>query len=879
MIKRILSVALLSLFMSGCTHQVLVDSKEQSPQARQAKDWLSDTHAKLRKKQVSNVTYALDFDITKNDKFSGVTTIIFDSHLLSDDLTIDFSHGEVQKVWVNDIAVDFNYNDYFITVPKSSLRLGKMAVKIKYSHLYSDNGSGLYRYLDKSDNNSYLYTHFEPYNANKLFPSFDQPNLRATYTVNVVAPVKWSVITSVRESTVEEKGDVKVWHFPESDNFSTYVFPLHAGPYHVWHDQFEDIPLRLFARQSLAQYVDSDTWFDVTKKGMAYFNHYFDYSYPFGKYDQLIVPDFNISGMENVAAVTYTEDRIVRGQSTQAHTERTASLLLHELSHMWFGDLITIDWWSNLWLKESFATYMSNLAMSETKLSDNAWNVFYSRVKQSAYQADSKVTTHAIQTSVKDTKSGIASFDSITYSKGASVLNQLTHYLGADTFREGIRQYFKKYDYQATKLPDFMDTLGKVANLDVDKWTQDWLYLAGTNRIRADFTCQNGKVSQFSLVQSYPKDHPYLREHSLNIGLYTLKDEFKVVKTQAVKVSGETTQVPALIGTQCPDMVYPNHQDWGFVKVILDDKTRDNVISAIPLIKDAMLRAMFYQSLWDLVGDQHISLTSYIDSVVTIIDKEKDPKVLELVMDHLQFSRAYLNMFDLPQYTAKQQYLLKIEDFLVAGFKVQAPGSDHQKVWFNHMLMASQSDKSNQALEKLLHGTVQYDGLIIDQDKRWQIIKHLAGFNYPQLDSLLAKEKAADPSYQGELATIAIEARRPTLAAKKYWIAEFEKTKDRQTAKKQKIAMYNLFPSYQMDLLAPLAERLIADLVAFDVDRDQKLVGSMVYSVMPTLCRDQSVVKLKRVIDDNPQLGLIAMKGLREMHQADAKCVAISKVQ
>ncbi|NQZ09837.1 MAG: aminopeptidase N [Algicola sp.] len=899
MFKKTTALILFSLATIGCTNQSTVHvapvTTVASQPARVVQDWLSDSHAQLRKRQVSDVSYQLDFDLSQTGKFYGSATIEFNNHLLSDDLTFDFSHGKVEQVWVNGQEVDFAYNDYFITVPKSSLKLGKTAVKIKYSHKYSDNGSGLYRYTDGIDNKSYLYTHFEPYEANKLFPSFDQPNLRASYKVKVTAPSDWTVITSVRESEVVDKGALKQWHFPESARFSTYIFPLHAGPYHVWHDSFtssaegsfkgsaedasEDIPLRLFARESLAEYVDVQHWMNVTKKGLGFFNDYFDYRYPFGKYDQIIVPDFNISGMETVAAGTYSESTVSRGKVTKEGKERVSGLLLHEMSHMWFGDLITIDWWSNLWLKESFATYMSNVALGETGLSDNAWNKFYITTKQRAYGADSSVTTHAIQMPVSDTKNGVASFDTITYQKGASVLNQLAHFLGAEPFKAGIRQYFKDFDYQATKLPDFMGTLGKVAGRDLDKWTQDWLYKAGTNRVRAVYQCQNDKISQFALAQSYPKDHPYLREHALNIGLYSLGKELKVINTQTVRLSGKTTQVPELIGSQCPDMVYPNHGDWGFVKVILDDKTRNNVVRAIPLIKDSMVRAMFYQSLWDLVDDKQMSLTTYIDLVTATIQDEKDTKVLGLVMNHMGGARSYLDRFKIGQYPSKNDYLSKLEHFSWQGLNAQTAGTDHQKIWFYSALNASHSSQALNKLNALLEGQKSIDGLDIDQDMRWDLLIHLSGYGYQHLDDLLAKEKAKDPSYQGELAAIAADARQPKAEAKLRWIEEFEKTSGRLTARKQKVAMDYMFPSNQGHLLEPLADRLLSDLVSFDVDRDQKLIATMVYTIMPRLCSNASVAKLQQAIDNNPQLGLIASKGLKEMHQGDEKCVAISKVK
>ena len=369
---------LLTVLMLGGCNTAIAPSSTPSP-PRVVKDWLTDSHAALRRRQVDGVHYQLSFDLTSSERYHATNTIELTVKLLSDDLTLDFSGGEIQSLKVNGVATDIRYNGFFITIDKQALQMGSNTIEVRYSHPYSDNGSGLYRYVDPGDNNTYLYTHFEPYEGNKLFPVFDQPNLRARYTVAVTAPADWQVFTSVGETRVTEQGGSKLWQFPTSKPFSTYIFPLHAGPYQMWQSQYRDVPLRLFSRRSTAQWVKPERWFDVTRKGMAFFEDYFDFPYPFGKYDQLIVPDFNISGMENVAAVTYTERVLSRGLETRQRSEVIAGLLLHELSHMWFGDLVTVDWWSNLWLKESFATYMSNLALGDTGLSDNVWPYFYRR--------------------------------------------------------------------------------------------------------------------------------------------------------------------------------------------------------------------------------------------------------------------------------------------------------------------------------------------------------------------------------------------------------------------------------------------------------------------------------------------------------------------
>jgi aminopeptidase N len=440
-----------------------VQSSDQTLAAtyqREAEPWLTHEEAILRARTVSNIVYALDINLTAPDVYSANVTIKFDYEPSSFPLTLDFLDGDVKSIIVGSITVEQKsipivYNGKFISVAPELLSRGENTIKINYSHSYSETGAGLYRFVDSVDQRVYLYTHFEPYDANRLAPMFDQPNLRARWLFTVHAPKDWVVVTSVREDSVERGESSDTWYFPLSPSLSSYILPLHAGQYHVWEGMAGKTPLRLFARESMAKYVRAEWLLELTANGIAFFEQYFDVPYPFSKYDQLLVPDFNIGGMENVAAVTYTEYSIPRGEPTSEQLQGISNLFLHELAHMWFGDLVTIDWWNALWLKESFASLMAPLAVGKATEFDSPWLTFYLSSKQYAYQADQYVTTHPIEMPVRDTKSGVASFDSITYSKGASVLKQLNHYLGEETFRGGVRAYLSRFGWQAATLPFF----------------------------------------------------------------------------------------------------------------------------------------------------------------------------------------------------------------------------------------------------------------------------------------------------------------------------------------------------------------------------------------------------------------------------------------
>jgi aminopeptidase N len=377
---------------------------------RNAVDALDQQTADARKARVANVDYALHIDLEQGgDAFSGEVTIRFDlagpaqaaqadpAQASQADLTVDFGGGAVQDLTLNGVATDGAYNGFFITLPATGLRSGPNTAAIRFTHPYSRDGTGLHRFVDPADGLTYLYTYLWPYYANRLFPSFDQPNIKARFALSVRAPDDWIVVSMAQGMAAPPAGDgTTLWQFAATPQMSTYAFSLHAGPYRVWEADAQGIPLRLLARRSLAEFVAVDSWFDVTRRGLRHYADYFGIPYPFSKYDQLIVPDFAIGAMENIAAVTFGEQFVQRQESDRSQREARASVILHEMAHMWFGNLVTHDWWNGLWLNESFATQMAAMAELETTEFSDTWHGFFTDHKQKAYRADSRVSTHPI---------------------------------------------------------------------------------------------------------------------------------------------------------------------------------------------------------------------------------------------------------------------------------------------------------------------------------------------------------------------------------------------------------------------------------------------------------------------------------------------------
>jgi len=862
--------------------EAIVSATASTPKMiRMMSESLSGDYAKMRAAQVSNVTYSLQVTINnKGESFSGITELGFDlADNNQNDLTIDFDEGTVKSVLVNGKIANFSYEKWFITIPAAELTAGANKITVEYQRPYATDGSGLHRFVDPENGEVYLYTDFEPYDANRLFPHFDQPDLKASYAIEVTAPAHWQIITATRETSIAENGKNKVWSFPASAKFSSYVFSLHAGNYAVWEDSFEDIPLRLFARQSLAQYVKTEEWFKPTKQSFAFFNKYFDVRYPFGKYDQVVAPDFNAGAMENVAAVTFNEGYIARGEKSTRAKMSLANVIAHEMAHMWFGDLVTMRWWNGLWLNESFATYMANLAVAEASDFENTWDVFYSGTKQWAYRSDDSVNTHAIELPVATTGDALTNFDGITYGKGASVLQQLPHYLGEENFRIGVSNYLKKFSYKNTDLDDFIGELGKAAGKDMKQWTLDWLYNAGLNTVKVDYQCNEGKISQFSIKQSAPADHPTLREQRVQIGLYNVSDKAMTLSSAIpVTYKGEKTQVNEAIGQTCPDLVYPNEGDWGYVKVDLDDKSLASVKQHINEIDNITMRLMLWQSLSDSVRDANLAADQFVNFAIANIEGETDYNVVRKIAGSLTTALGYLNTATRLEQKDYSKIYAQVEDLYLRLLEKAKPGSDFQKLWYSRYVSVSKTNKHLKNLSDVLYGEKSFDGLTLDQDKRWNIVAKLNRYQYGNYKALLTSEKAKDNSDTGVKNAIYAEVLRPEPKIKEKWFNVVVNNPEKLKLSTLRYIMWGMFPSEQEALESSYKDKIIAHIPTLNAGSDLSLLSSFVGSMLPASCTTESEANLAKLVDDYQEMKPQVLKSVKASHQQVGRCLKALKL-
>ena len=877
---RVMALAIASTLAFGAAVQAAVQAAPaKSTAARADNPFLSQEDAFARSARVSNVDYALDFTLTGKETFAGTTTVTFDLKDNASDITLDLNKATVKSVSVNGKPVQTRYNNAFITLAAADLAKGRNTVVVAYERVHSTNGEGLHRMVDPADGRVYTYSHFEPAAAQQMFAVFDQPDLKASYTVSVTAPKDWHVVTTTRETDIQDAGANRRWTFKQTKRLSPYNFSLHAGPYQVWEDNSGKYPMRLFARQSVAKQVVPADWFRYTKSGMTFFEAYFGIPYPFEKYDQLVVPDFLYGAMENAGAITFAERSFLGETMTAAEKQRLAEVIMHEMAHQWFGNLVTMKWWNGLWLNESFASFMGVLATAESTEFKDAWQNFYQGGKQAAYIQDQKASTHPIEVPVPSSANAFDNIDAITYSKGGSTLKQLRHLLGEETFRKGVHNYLTKYQWQNATLQDFIGTLGQAAGRDMNDWTKEWLYQAGVNTIAANYSCSNGKITGFKLTQSAPKDLPTLREQRVQVAAFKVDgDKLTLVKNVPVTYKGATTAVPDMNGAACPDLIYPNYQDWGYAKVQMDGRSFATAKTSLAKVDDPLLRAMLWQSLWDGVRDAQLPLNEFISVALNNAPLEKDYTLLGDTLGKVTGAKRYLDAMNLSDakgsaYTRETGKAL--EQMAWNGVAANKGNADFQRRWFGTYISVASSPEALARLAAVLEGKDKAEGLAINQDLRWSIIAHLNRYNYAGATGLVDAELARDKSDAGQIAAVAAMAARPDSAAKTEWLGKIEDQQTKLPFSRLRTAMGSIYPAEQKALNEATADARLARLPAIDKAAGPVFMRAYAVTMIPATCTPQSVARLQRAADTMKDLSAFTRRSLLDTLQDDQRCVAI----
>ncbi|WP_435300296.1 aminopeptidase N [Timonella sp. A28] len=708
-----------------------------------------------RSQAVCLETIAVNLDLTQAadpavSGFPVTTTLTFTA--TTPNTWIDFIGEAVNSVTVNgeNHAVDWDGSRIHVTGLAEH-----NTVTVDSVGAYSRSGEGMHRYVDPADNNTYLYTQYEPADSRRVMACFEQPDLKARYTFTVQAPTGWSVLSNGVATDTRISSNSQTVTFAETKPISSYITCVTAGPYHrvdaVWNSPTQSVDLGVLCRASLAEHLDSHEIIEITQQGLDFFTTAFDYEYPWGKYDQIFVPEYNLGAMENPGLVTFTEAYIFRGAATRSQHENRANTILHEMAHMWFGDLVTMKWWDDLWLKESFADYMGAHALVHATTFTDAWVTFANRRKAWAYQQDQLPTTHPIVADIHDLEAAKLNFDGITYAKGAAVLKQLVAYVGQDAFFTAAQRYFRRHEYANTTLNDLLVILEEVSGKDVHAWSQAWLETTGMSTLAAHE--DNGHVT---LTQDVA------RPHRLNIGLYgwekeTTQDDLTPLSVHDVTIDKETNTI-TVPGWEDAALRVINEDDWTYAKVRLDDTSLHAVKQGLSGVSSALTRALLWSALWNAVRDAQLPTSEYVSIVAQHAPHENNSALLSGVLANTFYAIEHYAAPD-SRNTLRSLWAHTTWDALAAA----TPASDSQLAWARSLgEITSVADTHAHAVAEILSGSRPApEGLALDPDLRWQWLTALCTLGQAgrvEADDQLSRDNTGD----GRTAHLRALASQPT---------------------------------------------------------------------------------------------------------------------
>ena len=738
---------------------------------------LTRVEAQQRRAIVDTHSYEVTLDLTRGAEVFGSRTVVRFAATEGASTFIDLIAREVREITLNGRSID-----PAAAFADSRIALDGLAAEnelvVDADCLYTNTGEGLHRFVDPVDGEVYLYTQFEVPDSRRMFAVFEQPDLKATFQFTVTAPEQWKVVSNSPTPEPERHGDgTATWTFEPTPRISSYITALIAGPYEATFSELTSssgrvIPLGVYGRKSLWQYLDADYIFEKTRQGFAYFEDKFDYPYPFAKYDQLFVPEFNAGAMENAGAVTFTETYVFRSKVTDAVKERRVVTILHELAHMWSGDLVTMKWWNDLWLNESFAEWASTIATAEATEWTEAWTTFNAMEKTWAYRQDQLPSTHPVVAEIRDLEDVQVNFDGITYAKGGSVLKQLAAWVGIEQFFAGVAAYFKKHEWSNTELSDLLAELEATSGRELSSWSKKWLETAGVNTLSPEIkTDVDDEITRFAIVQTAPADYPTIRPHRLGVGFYDLQGD-ALVRTHRVEldVDGDLTEVPELKGRKRPDLVLLNDDDLAYAKIRLDERSLRTAIDHLARISDPLARSLVWGAAWDQTRDAEASASDYIDLVLRNIGSETESTTVRTTLAQLQLAA---NSYVAPdKRTASRE---KVADGLWELAQAAEAGSDSQLQFVTAFASAAATPAQWETVRTVRDGETTLDGLEIDTDLSWQLLVSLAAggvVTAADIDEALAADNTAKG---GEFAAQAKAALPGADAKKAAWSSLIDK--------------------------------------------------------------------------------------------------------
>ncbi len=804
---------------------------------------------------VDHYDVALDLT-TSQETFRTTTTVTFTSASVGQSTFVDLIAPSVEAITLNGESLDpaTHFDGVRITLPSLAEH---NTLTVDATGAYMNTGEGLHRFVDPVDDEVYLYSQFEVADCRRMFTVFEQPDLKGTYAFTITAPSHWEVVSnSPTPASTPVRDGVARWEFAATPRMSCYITALVAGPYAVVRDEVQTrkgtVPLGIFCRRSMLEHLDADNIFDCTKRGFTFFENEFDCEYPFEKYDTLFTPEYNMGAMENAGAVTVNETYVFRAKVTEAIIERRALTLLHELAHMWFGDLVTMKWWNDLWLNESFAEWASTTCQAEATQWESAWTTFGISEKAWAYRQDQLSSTHPIVAPIRDLEDVEVNFDGITYAKGASVLKQLVAYVGREPFVAGLRAYFAKHAWGNTTLQDLLGELEATSGRDLGTWSKLWLETAGVNTLRPVVEVDDrGLVSSATIEQTGADGYPTLRPHRLAVGLYSVQEQADgpvLVRTDRLEldVDGASTAVPELIGRAVPDLLLVNDEDLAYAKIRLDERSLATALAHPRGFQDSLPRALVLGAAWDMTRDAEMPARAFIDLVLASLPGETNSTMLRTVLAQLQ-SAAHLYVSPGHRDAARTT--------VSAGLRALAesaePASDAQLQLLTAFAAVQRGGDDAAFLRGLFDGTRTLPGLAVDTEMRWMLLTALAAAGESTEAEIAAERERDNTSTGRERAARALAARPDAEVKAEAWHHGVEDT-SLPNSVVEAIGL-GFTQALDTELLRPFVERYHDALLGIWESRTHAIAESILVTYYPSVLADQHLLDASQAwLDAHP---------------------------
>jgi aminopeptidase N len=823
---------------------------------------LTQEHAVGRAALLDVDSYTVDLDLTDGggkpgeSTFRSTTTVRFSCRTPGSSSWIDLVAARLSTVTLNGTALEIAGYDEATGIALPALAADNELV-VEADGRYMNTGEGLHRFVDPVDGGVYLYSQFETADAKRMYACFDQPDLKAVHRIRVVAPADWVVVSNAPCQRTEDTPSGATRHvFADSARISPYIVALIAGPYRQWLDEYADdegtIPLGIYCRASLAEHMDAERLFTETKQGFGFYHRAFKVRYPFDKYDQCFVPEFNAGAMENAGCVTFLEDYVFRSRVTRYLYERRCETVLHEMAHMWFGDLVTMRWWDDLWLNESFATWASVLCQAQATEYTAAWTTFATVEKAWAYRQDQLPSTHPIACTIPDLQAVEVNFDGITYAKGASVLRQLVAYVGLDEFLAGLTIYFTRHAWGNARLADLLAALEQASGRDLSGWSAQWLETTGLNTLRPEFTVDDaGTFASFAVLQGGARPGAgERRTHRLAVGVYDSVNsgpDGALVRTHRVEldVSAERTEVPALIGVPAGQLVLVNDDDLTYCTMRLDEKSLATLVDRIGDITESLPRSLCWSAAWEMTREAEFKAKDFVAVVLSGLPAETEVGVVQRLLAQAQLA---LSAYADPAWATEEGWP-RFTSTLMNLISTAAPGSDHQLALVNALTASLLGKPELDALAGWLAGDGVPEALAVDTDLRWRLLQALTAHGVMGEDEITA-EQDRDATATGQRQAERTRALLPTPVAKeRAWQRAMCDDELPNALGEAIIGGFN-HPA-QKQLLAPYLERYFTEIADVWDRRTSERAQSCVVGLFPSWVIEQRCVDAARTWLEN----------------------------